>query len=472
MYKNGRLAKDVREKLTRIYEKERAKDSILNKFDRKYGKDKSAEDTEPVKVSVETRAAAPAVEKKTAPAVNAPPVETESEEFADTPKRTRVLEQRKAAEALSGDLNWVSMIRYNQKETKREIQMMEDLAEDAKNMLKKDLERQITIRRTRHAKDAKEKEIYQKQYNDDHRRFCEEEDAKTSGRHKRVMQLKKMREDQIKDLEKRRTREASKLHRREQREAARVRAEIEGERQKDLRRKAEHKKMMKQVLKENDEQDAIKRKQREAEEAEAVRLQKEYIKSLDAAERAKKEALEATMQAQEKKLAALMDSTAKEREANRLAEERAERQRVVKQQAKDAELDARDAKRRADMEDCKRVIAAQIREKEDRIRQEIEEDREYGQKLKDDTDRAVAEEEAKQARRRGKAEEQAKFIQEQVEAVERRKLLAMAEMSQTEAAMNKDLLDCVLTGKSMIRKPKINPAAPFEWRYKKTSKPF
>lgn len=473
MYKNGRLTKDTRDKLTKIYQKERSKDSILSKFDRKYGKPKAAEAAPaPEEKRAEKKPVTPVVvEKKTVEAASAPRVADE-DDLPDTPKRNRVIEQRKAAEALSGDLNWVSMIRYNQRETKKEAAMMQALAHDCKNMLKKDLEDQIKLRRSIRASEAGTKAAYQKAQNDEYADYEEKEKAKEGLKYIKVAKLKKMREDQVHDLERRRNREADKIRRREMREARRVQAEIKAEETKDARKKEEYKAMMKIVLQENDAQEEIKKKQREEEDADTVRLQKEYIKSLDAAELAKKEKLAATMKKQDEKLASLLDSTKAEREANRLAEERAERERVEKQAAKDAEMAARDAKRRATMDDCKRVIAEQIREKENRIRAEIEADREYGQKLVEDVVRAEAEEQAKVDRRKAKSVEQAKFIQEQVEAVERRKLLAMAEMSETEAKMNHQLLSCVLSGESMIKKPAINPSAPFEWRYKKTSKPF
>jgi len=475
MYKNGKLTKATRDKLTKIYQKERSKDSILSKFDRKYGqKEKSA--ATPRAEGTKVDAAKPVAEKKTVPAVAAPQVQddvaSQSESMPDTPKRTRVLEQRKAAEALSGDLNWVSMIRYNQSEVKKEFAMLEELEHDAKAVFKADLAEQVKRREKRKGKEESVRLAYQKQQNDAFKGFVDEDNEKLAKRHAKVEVLKKMREEQIRDLERRRNREAEKIRRREAKYAQRVLSEIQAEKDKEAKKKADTKKMMRQVLKENDARNKIKEEARKREEEEAIALQKQYIATLDAQEQAKKDALAATMKKQETKLAALLDSTAAEREANRLAEERAEKERLVKQAEKDAELKGRDDKRYNDMQECKRVIALQIREKEDRIRREIEEDREYGRLLKIDTDRAEAEEQAKIDRRKAVSLEQEKFLNEQVAAVEHRKLMAMAEMSNTEAAMNRDLLSRVKSGQSAVRKPKINPSAPFEWRYKRTSKPF
>lgn len=475
MYKNGKLTKDTREKLTKIYQKERSKDSILSKFDRKYGqKEEKAAAAENVEAKRTSAAAERPAEKKTVPAVAAPTVQdvAETESVPDTPKRTRVLEQRKAAEALSGDLNWVSMIRYNQREVKNEFAMLEELERDAKAVFTADLGEQVKRKEARLNRVEATRLAYQKEQNDTFKKFVHEDDAKLARRQAKVDVLKKMRVDQIRDLEKRRNREAEKIRRREAGYAKRVLASIQAEKDKDARKKAATKKMMREVLEQNDARQKIKDQIAVEEAEDAVRLQKEYIAQLDATEQAKKDALASTMAKQDEKLAALLDSTAGEREANRLVEERAERERLEKQAAKDAELDARDQKRKDDMEDCKVVIAQQIREKEDRIRREIEEDREYGRLLKADTDRQQAVEDAKVDKRKKVCLEQKVFLDEQVKAVEHRKLMAMAEMSETEAAINKDLLARVQSGESGVTKPQINPMAPFEWRYKRNSKPF
>lgn len=476
MYNNGKLTKATRDKLTKIYQKERSKDSILSKFDRKYGQKEEKSAAAPRAEGTKAEAAKPASEKKTVPAVSAPQVQddvaSQSESMPDTPKRTRVLEQRKAAEALSGDLNWVSMIRYNQREVKKEFAMLEELEHDAKAVFKVDLDEQVKRRAKRKGQEESVRLAYQKQQNDAFKGFVDEDNAKLALRQGKVDVLKKMRVDQIRDLERRRNRESEKIRRREAKYAQRVLSEIQAEKDKDAKKKADTKKMMRQVLLENDARNKIKDEIRKRDEEETIMLQKQYIATLDAVEAAKKDKLAATMKKADDRVAALLDSTAAEREQNRLAEERAEKERKVKQDEKDAELKGRDDKRYNDMQECKRVIALQIREKEDRIRREIEEDREYGRLLKIDSERAEAEEQGKIDRRKAVSLEQEKFLDEQILAVEHRKLMAMAEMSTTEAAMNRDLLSRVKSGHSGVVKPKINPSAPFEWRYKRTSKPF
>merc|ERR1712096_351913 len=105
---------------------------------------------------------------------------------------------------------------------------------------------------------------------------------------------------------------------------------------------------------------------------------------------------------------------------------------------------------------CNDCIAQQIKDKEERIRNEIEEDRAYGAKLKDVADAAEIAEGKVQKKRKEKLLEQQAFLKEQVAGIEKRKLEQRAEISETEKLINKKLLDAIQTGEKQQSEIKVD----------------
>eukprot|EP00495_Collosphaeridae_sp_1-RS-2012_P003745 TRINITY_DN3073_c0_g1_i1.p1 TRINITY_DN3073_c0_g1~~TRINITY_DN3073_c0_g1_i1.p1 ORF type:complete len:119 (-),score=41.20 TRINITY_DN3073_c0_g1_i1:275-631(-) len=118
------------------------------------------------------------------------------------------------------------------------------------------------------------------------------------------------------------------------------------------------------------------------------------------------------------------------------------------------------------------MIAKQISEKEERIRREIEEDRAYGARIAKEAAAAEEAEKKKSQIKKQSLLEQEKYLQAQIQLLKERKREERAEMSRVEKQMNSDLLNTIKAGGKKMPPVKVDPAKPFEWRYKQRRTPF
>jgi len=127
-----------------------------------------------------------------------------------------------------------------------------------------------------------------------------------------------------------------------------------------------------------------------------------------------------------------------------------------------------------------KAIDEQIQEKMNKIRNDILEDKQYG-KLQDKLHKEYLQEiEDLKADKLRKQQVQSLYLQQQIHDLELRKKEQKTEMSETEKALNKKLLDKVrhirsspnkreIMMKAQEQSIKINPKAPFQWRYQRRS---
>merc|ERR1712176_1289099 len=138
---------------------------------------------------------------------------------------------------------------------------------------------------------------------------------------------------------------------------------------------------------------------------------------------------------------------------------------------------------RAEMELCKKAIDQQIKEKMEKIRNDILEDKAYGKKMQQLHAENLQEIEDKKVEKKRKQQEQGEYLTKQIQDLENRKKEQKTEMSATEKLINKQLLDQVRNIRMspnkkqlmMNKKEKsvnIDPRAPFQWRYKYRKAPF
>ena len=125
------------------------------------------------------------------------------------------------------------------------------------------------------------------------------------------------------------------------------------------------------------------------------------------------------------------------------------------------------------MEECKKAIDLQIIEKNKKIKREILEDKKYGEKMKKLHNEYLKELEDIKINKYNKQKEQSLYLESQISELEKKKLEQKTEMSESEKLLNKKLLDQVrIEQNPQIKNIKIDPKAPYHWRYQYRKAPF
>lgn len=399
----------------------------------------------------------------------------ETDEWVDscppTPPRNDIAQARRKALEQNGDFNWISIVRHNEAEAKLEVEQTAAMEAAANDNFHQGLMQQINRRERERDQKKKDIEAFNKAQKEMFESWKQEEHSKSEKLHKKMAKVKKIRLEQVEELNTRRMREEKKLRYQELREVARLKRELQAEKEKDYKKLLTMKGKMAEMLEDNERQKLKQKRIKDQEATEALKLQKEYAEMLKKQEQSRAKRLAAIYAKQAQKVGQLMAATKDARAGEREAQERADRQRKEYEEFLDQKERTKCNKRKTEQQACNDMIALQIREKEDRIRKEIEEDRAYGKQRLEEAKAADEKDRKKHEAQRRKLLEQEEFLRKQVELIEERKQNEMAEMSQTEKSMNADLMARIKKGPKM-KDIKIDPRKPFEWRYKTRRAPF
>jgi len=475
---NGRtvLEPGVRNKLKKMYEKEKQKDSILYKFDKRHSsrdvtpKTKSLRSTKSIASQEDKENIKP--KKKNTKCTTRTDAEMDDDCPPLTPPRNEMVRLRKEALDQGKDPNWISIIRHNEKDAQLEDTRMQEFEKKARQRFKVELEEQIQRREKAREVLQCEQEAYNKSQKEMFAGWNAEETVKSKKIQEKMNKLKAIRSAQVEELNQRRKREEMKIRYQEVREVRKLQRELQAEKEKEQKKLSAAKEKMTEMLKENKKQKEKMERERLAEETEALALQQQYAEMLKKQEEARALWLQHTYAAQAEKSQTLLAAT----EANALAEAEAEKRAERQRKEYEAKIDAKEQRKldllKKSTQECKEMIAKQIREKEERIRKEIEEDRAYGARIAKEAAAAEEAENKKSQIKKKSLLEQEKYLQAQIQLLKERKREERAEMSRVEKQMNSDLLATIKAGGKQMPPVKVDPAKPFEWRYKQRRTPF
>jgi len=485
LYNKGKLTQSAQKKLQKRLEKENNK-SKTNKFQKaKQSAPKVAKNvSKNKKVEIAQKPKQQTPERKTQKVViKNKHKELTMDDIEDSPPPQKLVKARKEAMDQNNDVNWISLIGYNQIEAENEEKLYKKLETSSNARFRNDLEQQTKIKEAQRKKERAEKEKYRIALNQKFESFKSEDTAKMKANHEKMLKLKEIRAKQVDELNRRRKYEELKLRKQELREVEKTKKALEKEKIENKQKKEENMKKLKEMLVDNEKQKKIKEEIRIKEEAEAIRLQKEYAKMLKEQEEKREKRLKATYEKQQKKFNALISATSDVREKAEEDAKRAELEQRKREKLQDEKERAKKEKLRHEMNECKKAIDAQIKDKMAKIKQDILEDKEYGKKMTKLHAEYLQEIEDKKAEKLKKQQEQAQYLEAQIAALEKKKQEQRTEMSDTEKLLNKGLLDQVRNIKlspnkkdiMMKRKEKsicIDPKKPFQWKYDYRKAPF
>jgi len=402
------------------------------------------------------------------------------DDVVDTPPRSVLVAQRREAMNENKDVNWISLIGYNQIQAENEEKLYAKLNSQCNAKFREDLDAQVSLKKQAAKSLGDEVSAYRRALNQQFASYQTEDEGKLAAAHAETLKLKEIRLEQVAESEKKRVYQVLKRRKQELRSVQKSKLALAKEQREKKEKKEANMAKLKDMLIDNERQKALKEQQRLKEEEEAIRLQKEYAAMLLEQEEKRAQHLQTIQAKQQQKFMALINATADIREK---AEEDAKRAEVeLKRRQKEQDEKDRAKKERATVEQKLRekAIDEQIQEKMNKIRNDILEDKQYG-KLQDKLHKEYLQEiEDLKADKLRKQQVQSLYLQQQIHDLELRKKEQKTEMSETEKALNKKLLDKVRNIRSSPNKReimmkaqeqsiKINPKAPFQWRYQRRS---
>lgn len=395
----------------------------------------------------------------------------------ETPPRQKLVNERKKAMEQNKDVNWISVINYNQKEAENEENLYSKLEHLSNKRFRKQLDEQITIKQKQNNLKNENVLKYQTLLKTKYKTNDKMDFEKKEIDHKKMLALKNMRLTQMKELSNRRRFQELRLKKIDLRATQKLKRELLAEKKQKQEKKILNKQKLQQMLVDNDKQKALKLQELKLEELEAIQLQKVYIKMCDEQDLKREQRLLEIQKKQQQKFQALVNANKDLNERAAADSKKAKIEQIRLQKLDDVKQAKKKAKLKADMDECKRIIAQQIIEKEDRMRVEIEEDRRYGLRMKELANEYQKELEAEKLKKYQTQKQNAGYLEEQIEKNEKRRVDAKTEMSAAEKGLNKQLLDVVRenvnsnSGK-MTTNVEIDQKAPFAWRYSYRKAPF
>lgn len=498
MYKSGKLTKDARAKLEKRYAKERAKDCILSKIDKKQRKrnttKKSISTTNKINIksnkenvsaltrqnvkNQEKRGALPSRQSKKRSSASDPFAEPNINhsdnisECPSTPPRNGMVKEREMIMQANKGVNWVSLTNHNQSVATAENELHFELCENAKKDFKLDLMQQMEVREKIRQKERQEVLDYQQEQQELYKSWEGEDYSKLEKKHAKVEELKAMREEQIVELESKREKLYRKELRREIRQAKKNEAERIQYEQDIVDRKIKKHEEMQEVLVENAKYKAIVLEEQKKLAEEDIRLQKQYAEMLKNQEEARSKRLTEMFAQAEEKAGNLLDFTAVERKKLQEIEDRAARELKQRLAADDEKNRLKKERLHKENLEVQEYLRNQILEKEKKLKDEIVLDREWGHKMAADAVKSLKNDENKVEQRKAKLYEQSDYIKNQIKENEIERIEKRADMTNNEKEINMGLIrqvqDCHLDVKEMP----FDPKRPFAWRYNYRSKPF
>jgi len=405
------------------------------------------------------------------------------EDIEDTPPPQKLVKARQQAMDQNHDVNWISLTKYNQIEAENEEKLYQHLESKSNSSFRKDLDDQIKIKQQQKKQEQQAKIAYRNALNKKFVNYQKEDGEKEKVSHKKMLELKQIRQSQVDELNQRRKYEELKMRKHEMRAVEKLKKALLKEKVENKMKKEQNMEKLKEMLIDNEKQKAIKEQIRLDEEADAIRLQKEYAKMLKEQEEKREKRLKATYEKQQKKFQALISATADITEKAKEDARKAEIELKKRQKLQDEKERLKQEKLKNEMIACKKAIDAQIKAKMEQMKEDILEDKKYGKKMVKLHNEYLAEIEDKKAEKYRKQREQSLYLEQQIAALEQKKQEQKTEMSQTEKLLNKGLLDQVRKFKlspnkkeTMMKKKKasitIDPRAPFQFRYQIRKTPF
>lgn len=446
-------------------------------------KTKSTTSSAAAKMSVEQPMAELVVQSTAAPSKKKSAEELTMADVCDTPPRCKLVNARKEAMNERNDVNWISLIGYNQIEAENEEQLYSQLNAQSNSRFKSNLDAQIGIKSAQRQCEADSVAAYRGALNGQFAHYLVEDKKKAEDKMSAMLSLKAVREEQLAEAKAKARYGSLKKRKHELRAVTKLKAALKNEKEDNKKKKDSNMAKLKEMLIDNEKQKAIKERARKKEEEEAVQLQLEYAAMLKEQEEKREKHLVQIQKKQQQKFNALIASTA---DIGKKAEEdaiRAEKELTRRQKAYDDKERAKKKKLEDEMELCKAAIDEQIKEKMSKIRSDILDDKAYGKKMSRMHAQYLQEIEDKKVEKKRKQQEQSEYLQKQIQGLEDRKKEQKTEMSATEKLINKQLLDQVrnirmspnkkqLMMQKKTKSVNIDPRAPFQWRYAYRKAPF
>lgn len=483
LYKNGKLTATAKQKLQKRLQKENQKPKV-SKSKAVSKKTTPRTTTKPVSTKPvappQVVAAELVVVPTPAPKRKMPTKASEltMADICDTPKRQTIIKERNEAMNENNDVNWISLIGYNQVEAENEEKLYSKLNQDSNDRFRSDLDGQIEIKKQQKRSSKDEMVAYRQALNEQFKSYRSDNDRKMATKHVEMLKLKEIREKQVAEANMKRKYAELKTRKHDLREVQKLKLALAKEQREKIEKKERVMATLQGMLEDNERQKALKEELRLKDEEEAIRLQKEYAKMLKEQEEKRAQHLKLIQAKQQQKFMALISATADVREQAQADAERADAELKRRQKVADQKEEAKREKARLDQKEREVAIDRQIQEKMNKIRTDILEDKEYGKKMTKLHGEWQKEIEDKKAEKLRKQQEQSTYLQQQIDDLELRKKEQKTEMSQTEKMMNKQLLDQVRNIRSSPNKKqpmkamKIDPRAPFQFRYLYRKSPF
>jgi len=479
LYKNGKLTAKSKARLQKRLAKENQKPKVSKS---KAVKSKKAtpttKQTTTKPVELQQEVTTELVVKPTTPKKVVPKKASEltMDDICDTPPRNKLVKARNEAMNENKDVNWISLIGYNQIQAENEEKLYAKLSQQCNDRFRSDLDAQVEIKKKQRASTKTELKQYRDALNAQFKSYHADDEAKLVTKHTETLKLKEIREQQVAEANMKRKYEELKARKREMRDVQKLKMALAKEKREKLEKKEKNMSKLKEMLIDNERQKALKEGQRLKEEEEAIRLQKEYAKMLKEQEEKRALHLKTIQAKQQKKFNALISATADIREKAEEDARKAELELKRRQKMQDEKEMKKKMKAKADQKLREQAIDRQIEEKMNKIRNDILEDKEYGKVQQRLYKEYLQEIEDKKAEKYRKQEEAAQYLEAQIADLELRSKEQKTEMSNTEKMLNKKLLDKVrniqsspnkreIMMKAQEQSIKVNPQAPFQWRY-------
>lgn len=479
MYAGGRLSRQHREKLHRLYCKQEGKSELEAKYEAKFNKKlphiysvsgdgrwrrasgasqslRGSESTPTLMKGMGKKNSSSGLSNKSNGAGsdnidaaigpnNAAPVA--EDDFADVnmyaasdcsePPRTKLVEQKLRG---SGELDWVSIIQYKQAIADLDEKVEKEQVKERKKALRHDLERQIKSREERRKKEDSLKQIELDQAMAELQRIQAEDDRKANVVAETRRREKEIRTKQNAEIKQARARRAERRKRRDLALMSMVRKQCEQAKQDAIDKKIAERKKQEQMMKDNEVQQQRKREEAQRQAEYELELQRQYIEMVERKERERNQFYQQTAQKQEQNLQALVKNTSEAMEVARQDELRALKEQLEYDRKKENEERMKKDRIQKQKQEIAIESASQIRAREEKHRLQVENDRSFRKHLIAESKRAHERELREAAEKRLKMQEQAMFLEKQMEELEIRKLQEQVAMSETERKLNGDML--------------------------------
>lgn len=473
-YKGGKLTPEARAKLQKIKEREALKDTLLQKYEAKFGSKKTSQ-----VAPATSQSTASDVEVASVNQLNLVDVDNEgqhdahdSQSGATSPgSHRRRLRGSSSTPALG---EWAKIVEHNRAAAKEYERIQAEIAKKNQETLKRDLEAQLEEQRKQKEAERKQKLEALQQSQSELQKWQDEERRKKEHFFVKSREDKEVRGKQIVEIHKKRQNDRIKEVQEDKAVVDRIQAELNAERLAAKERKQQHLEQMREILADNERQRLIKQKQLEAEREHEVELQKAYIALLDKQEAQRQASFAATYAKQEQSQAVYEQMVGASVAAQ--AEEDSRRAAQMQEEYNRRRLEKEKADKEAAIqriESMKQTLQDQIAERDRKKQQEKLAQQQYATEVQAIAERARKEEEERQLRIRQQKLKSKSELDKQIAEIESKRAQEASQMSDIEKKLNAKLLSAITENK--IEPPQVvsdkSKTPTFAWKVKPSS-PF